>query len=264
MHLIKWNFGSLGPEQEKEFVQRRLEMFALEAGEYDRDAMTDLVTAAQEMLRQFATEHIRSRLLRHQQNLPASERMPRDELNQNAADRASSVVSLRDIQRVFSLLNFFSGLDGVVCGLDDAARRSLLLTVAVVYYLRLSPEYRTQFVETISKMPSEQYAQLKLLPVLEKAMDFILDHSDIPAGIARTTGRPCQLTSILLHFLLRTRSLSHALAHRLKGECLHDAHLRLVTNATCHYRSAWVVKDAVCQHCRWEREWRGIMRPFLP
>ena len=254
MHLIKWNFGSLGPEQEKEFVQRRLEMLAsLEADEYDRDAMTDLVTAAQEMMRRFATEHIRSRLLRHQHDLSTADRMSRDELNQNAADRASSVVSLRDIQRVFSLLNFFSGLDGVVCGHDDVARRSLLLTVAVVYYLRLSPEYRTQFTKTISKMPSEQYAQLKLLPVLEEAMDFVLDHSDIPPGIARTTGRARSSPNLLMRS--NARVCFHALVHRSKGECVHDTHLRLVTNTTCDYRSAWIVKDTVRQHRRRKREW---------
>ena len=215
MHLIKWDYGSLGPEQEKEFVQRRLEMLGIGSCDYDREVMTDLITEAQKMIREFATEHIMARLIQHQFSLTSTDRIPRDELNRNAEARSRSVVSLRDIQRVFLLLDFFSTLDGVVAGCDDEkSRRSLLLTVAVVYYLRLSPDYRTRFVDKISQIPSEKEAPLTLLPVLSEAMDFVLDKSDIPHGIARTTGMRHEL------------DVSGDWFHDVFGDC---SHLRIAS-----------------------------------
>jgi uncharacterized protein YegL len=56
MHMVKWNYGSLGPEQEKEFVARRLEILGFESDELGQAATAELICCCQEMIREFATE----------------------------------------------------------------------------------------------------------------------------------------------------------------------------------------------------------------
>jgi hypothetical protein len=186
MHMVKWNYGSLGLEQEKEFIQRRLEMLDLQSDALDRLTTAELISSSQQMIRMFAVEHIQHRLM--QQNAALPKPLPRADVVRDADEKAHSVVSLRDIQRVFSLYQFFLQLDTVVKGRNDASRRALLLTIGVVYYLRLGPTYRVRFLGGLENIATESLEQLKLDTALEDAMQQILDETEVPQGIARTTG----------------------------------------------------------------------------
>ena len=127
--------------------------------------------------------------------------------------RASSVVSLRDIQRVFTLFNWFcellqlrvgrrrgeagaasSGFAELIFTEEDEPaneqrRRAMLLTIGVVYYLRLSPQYRAQFHNELHRVSATEAAsELQLNPVLDECMTTLLDHTDLEVGIAKTQG----------------------------------------------------------------------------
>ena len=58
MECLKWNYGALNPEQEKEFIWRRIEMldesisFCLVAD------LTEIIASSQEIIRSFAAEDI--------------------------------------------------------------------------------------------------------------------------------------------------------------------------------------------------------------
>ena len=132
--------------------------------------------------------------------------------------RASSVVSLRDIQRVFTLFNWFCELLQLRVGrrrgeagaassgfaelifttpnypqedepANEQRRRAMLLTIGVVYYLRLSPQYRAQFHNELHRVSATEAASdLQLNPVLDECMTTLLDHTDLEVGIAKTQG----------------------------------------------------------------------------
>ena len=129
------------------------------------------------------------------------------DIDADARHRGRSTVSLRDIQRVFAMLKLFSEPDmqrkfaGEVDGENerDSVRRALLLTIGVVYYLRLGPTYREQFDKAMRALPSQRGADLYLTDetddggkvtrgALSHAMYRILDETQVSRGIAKTRG----------------------------------------------------------------------------
>ena len=99
MLKLKWSFGSLSPSQEKEFIYRRIK--TLDKGSmpsFMQKSLTEIVSESHELMRKFAARNILEALPRTSEEIPEAE----------VYERARSVVSLRDIQRVFALFEFFS------------------------------------------------------------------------------------------------------------------------------------------------------------
>ena len=92
--FISWDFGSLNSEQEKEFIHQIITMMGEEIPSVMARAMTEVISSSHELIPTLAEEHIAHKLARGSES--------------KAKLRARSVVSLRDIQRVFHLLVFFS------------------------------------------------------------------------------------------------------------------------------------------------------------
>lgn len=185
---IKWSFGSLNHNQEKEFVLRRLDIVSLQDDSmppYLRVALTEFISESQEAMRRFAARNIRDSLDRVEGGL-------REKVDCDADLRARSVVSLRDIQRVFSLFDFFMLNVKVSCLCDAPAaqihRNAMLLAVAMVYYLRLDSRSRAQFLEMTRDLPAEKHEKTDLLDILNVAMDEVIRETEIPQGIAITRG----------------------------------------------------------------------------
>jgi hypothetical protein len=183
---IKWSFGSLNRDQEKEFILRRLENAGGETlPRYLRIGLTEFISESQQSMRTFAARNIRDSLIRDH-----------DEVGENvddlAATRARSVVSLRDIQRVFDLFDFFSSNLQIPCIVAAQAnkgqRQSMLLAIATVYYLRLDSTSRAEFLEMTRALPAEQGENSDLQWILNRAMDEVINETDIPEGIAITRG----------------------------------------------------------------------------
>lgn len=64
----------------------------------------------------------------------------------------------------------------------------MLLTIAVVYYLRLSPQSREKFVQEINNLPTEKNEKITMKKALSHAMEEVIKLTDIPNGIAMTRG----------------------------------------------------------------------------
>ncbi|KAJ1631512.1 hypothetical protein T492DRAFT_54450 [Pavlovales sp. CCMP2436] len=187
---VKWSFGALGADQELEFVSRRLEQeaaFEQQAdgalGEHERAAMARVICFSQEALRDFSEEHLRARIAAACPSLSATD------VAAEAAERAKTAVSLRDVQRVFVFLRFFSACTELVGPRQASARRrALLLAVACVYYVRLDKTFRARFLKRMRELPGEQLEPLTLEVALGEAMSHVLANADVPRGIARTEG----------------------------------------------------------------------------
>ena len=158
----------------REFILRRLEIIG--NGEealpsYLRVALTEFISESQEAMRHFAARNIRDSLVRERGEFC-------EEIELLANVRARSVVSLRDIQRVFSLFEFFSSQLQISCIIDaplaDAHRNAMLLAIATVYFLRLDGQSREQFLDVMRSLPAERGNKTDLLHV--------------PCGVAITRG----------------------------------------------------------------------------
>ena len=177
---MKWSFGALSHSQEKEFIYRRMEMLRVRGKQMKsllRASLTEIVSMSHEMIRIFAKDNISNALGICRNTIGK---------DSEAVERARSVVSLRDIQRVFALYSFFiNDMADILCNLD-VERSALLLSVAIVYYFRLDTNSREKFVEVIDAYEFNE--NFKLLDVLSKGMDTVIAATNIPVGIAMTRG----------------------------------------------------------------------------
>ncbi len=162
MVCVKWQYGSLDVGQEKEFILRRMEISKTSIPRYLVAELTELIITAQEAIRSFAADEIEKGLLRTSQDVNS-------DLSEQAKVRARSVVSLRDIQRVFNLNHFFTTEFPLTSGQgNDDYRKAMYLTVAVVYYMRLDMNCRRLFLKNIaSKVPA---SSVIFLDVLDEVM----------------------------------------------------------------------------------------------
>eukprot|EP00978_Attheya_sp_CCMP212_P019243 scaffold53665_cov59-Attheya_sp.AAC.6 len=180
--LLKWTYGSLNKDQEKEFIFRRIQMLNSVIPPYLQASLTELVCTAQEAIRGFAEQHIRERM---------KQLVPHLSRKDDAVDRSRSVVSLRDIQRVFDLFRFFKN-DFVLADKESSTisqhRHAMLLAIAVVYYLRLDQKSRLDFLVLIGTMPMEKDQSANFLEILTSSINTVIEGTAIPDGVALTIG----------------------------------------------------------------------------
>jgi hypothetical protein len=103
LKLVRWNFGSLSHACEKDFIFRRMERLCGNTMPMSvKAAMTEVVAASHEAMRRFASKNILAGLVRVRTDREGVPTTTETNMMDEAAARASSVVSLRDIQRVFA------------------------------------------------------------------------------------------------------------------------------------------------------------------
>lgn len=192
MQHMTWDYGSLMPAQEKEFIQKRLRFANLSKSmsSEDRQTLENLIYESQQKTREFAKEHITS-LVNAGSGSSISER--------EITARASSSVSLRDILRVFKLFPFFAASDksGIFLGrcktVEDQQHISMLLSIAVVYYLKLGTDssnsdndFRRKFCERLKGACGSRSADVEA--ALRGSMDALMEQTELGPGIAKTRG----------------------------------------------------------------------------
>jgi hypothetical protein len=192
-HLL-WDYGSLKPDQEKEFIQKRVQLLQVKEGlsDTEADTLAKLVYDSQQRTREFAQEHIKSLVEAKRGSVVSSSEL---------AARASSSVSLRDILRVFKLFSYLTAMPSKASavflqGLGDAERnrnRAMVLAIAVVYYLRLGSsssnpdlDFRKKFRNRLQSSCGEQDADVE--GVLIRAMSALMGQTFLEPGIAKTRG----------------------------------------------------------------------------
>ena len=192
MQQMVWDYGSLEPSQEREFIQKRLRYFhpALKAMSGTKFKMlADLIDTSQQKTRAFAKEHIRA-------SSTAAQKLSDRELSA----RASSSVSLRDILRVIKLFEFFASsseeVSTVLLGddksLDELHHGAMLLAIAVVYYLRFGTDedlglnFRRKFRIHLESEFGLNVANVD--SVLRRSTASLMQQTRLDPGIADTRG----------------------------------------------------------------------------
>jgi hypothetical protein len=141
-------------------------------------------------LTQFAKEHIASVIATHAHSRHAVS-------DEELTARASSAVSLRDILRVFTLFFYFCRApeEAAVVFLGSGSSRranAILLSVAVVYYLRLGvdrttkDDFRQKFRSRLQGVCGRGGADIE--GVLASCMEALMRQTHLDAGIASTRG----------------------------------------------------------------------------
>ena len=203
MSQLKWCFGSLNESQEKEFIYRRLEMVtgaSIPPGLHL--AFTNLVSTSQKAIRSFALKNVTEMVLNGVTDKKEASKI------EDAKLRASSTVSLRDIQRVFSLFDFFSkdfsSAISIPVESAPAKREALLLAIGIVYYMRLDSKSRMEFLRLLNDLPGEVTEGKGLKEVLDYAIDTVVKNANVPQGVALTRGLKENLFMTLVCALSRT------------------------------------------------------------
>jgi hypothetical protein len=191
---LRWSFGSLTQEQEKEFVHKRIGMSkTMKISTVLQASLTERIVAAHEKTRELALQNMLS--------------VGGTEESSDVYNRVRSVVSLRDIQRVFDLFEFFlwflpklETFSNVVFG--ETEDSSMVLAIAVVYYLRLDGVGRIDMAATLNRRVARDSNRIE--DTLEKAVDIVFAATQVPSGIAPTRGLRENLFAVLVCSLSRT------------------------------------------------------------
>jgi hypothetical protein len=179
---LKWAYGSLSADQEREFVRRRVEMLGdkiLPVGLISY--LSELIYVSHKSIRILASEHLIG---------TSQEILSKEELD----ERAQSTVSLRDIQRVFSLFQFFLNDFSITCNTATPVvtryLHAMFLAIGVAYFMRLDLQSRQLFIDNIGKIESLRHVQEGIIfkDVMDSAIDIVVRNTEIPLGIANTRG----------------------------------------------------------------------------
>jgi len=132
LEFLKWDYGSLDKSQEHEYIQAKMKMIEKEMNDFEVSCLTELIVDSHEQMRKYALDQLR------RCKIPDAEKC------------SKCCVSQRDIQRVFT---FFSKLKSVYENCkphaenQDNNRHAIVVSLGIVYYMRLSTKYRRQYKE---------------------------------------------------------------------------------------------------------------------
>jgi hypothetical protein len=170
LQFLSWDYGALDENQERDYIQQKMTM---DSGRLSIQVLqySTLIAHCQHMVREFACHQLRR------------VGFAPDE----AVRRAKSCVSQRDIQRVFTLAAYFekSFNKDFPTRDDDKVRRSILVSLGIVYYLRLDDSYRKEFCEKLKSLEAGT-SKNSFKEVFNEEIDFYVDKMHIPVGIAKT------------------------------------------------------------------------------
>ena len=133
--------------------------------------LTELIVESQEFMRHCAFEQLKS-----------------SEISREEAEVASrSSVSQRDIQRVFTLHEWLmqSYQTKPYGNCIDYHRRAVLVSLGVVYYMRLNAKFREAYINMMDNKGSIQ-GEVKFSDAFKDELTWYADHMELPQGIAKT------------------------------------------------------------------------------
>ena len=188
LELLKWSYGSLRKEDEHEYVLEKMKLCNLheneEANEKDNSEtkhvfhfLATLIHKGQTLLREYACEQMCAGSLK----------------KEYAEIYATSCVSQRDIQRVFTLyewlLTWFKN-SNQYCESDNFSHRvrATFVSIGIVYYFRLNPKYRKKFEEEMNTFIEigKRGMKLRFSEVLQDELDSMISKFHLPLRIAAT------------------------------------------------------------------------------
>ncbi len=139
LEFLTWDYGSLNQQQERDYVNAKLEMLNRKRDgtdvndELELASLADLIVNSQTEMRTYAEKQLRA--------------LGAPDLDVGVC--AKSSVSQRDIQRVFNFYQWLMKMYTKLNPHEDSTRerhhrRAVLVSLAVVYFMRLSSQYREE------------------------------------------------------------------------------------------------------------------------
>ena len=166
-------------------IQKQLDV---ELEEKRREALTDLIVDSHEQMRKYLFEQLK-------QFFP-------DHDDQEARIRASCCVSQRDIQRVIKfymwLLNVYESEK--ISNAGDYHRCALLVSLGLVYYLRLPASLRKEYAEFLDSDDRNLGWSTSFRDAFDQLLEWCSkpDNLKVPPGIARTDALKENLLAIIV------------------------------------------------------------------
>ena len=178
LEYLKWDYGALDEDQEMEYIIAKMKILppkdSVNLSEVDLTMLAYLIEGSQQRIRSYAKEQLEL-LWDHAE----------------AEKRSKSCVSQRDIQRVFSLYLWLLEMYQTIKPHPThqfVHKRALLVSLGIVYYMRLDKKYREKYMEwldndCVSFVTTEE---LNFSQALQEEIDWYTSNVVLPDGIAKT------------------------------------------------------------------------------
>ena len=139
--------------------------------------MTKMIVRSQELMREYAKPPLLD-------NFGDSTREQKEFIERSS----HSCVSQRDIQRVFTIYEWFMKLyrEKKYHGDEDYNRRAILVSIGIVYYMRLNSFFRKKYKDNIDSLFYSDH-RLNFSKAYEDELQFFIDQVKLPRGTAKTT-----------------------------------------------------------------------------
>ena len=184
-----WDYGSLNEQQEREYVNAKMEMLTQQSSKgvtdgteaeaispEDITSLTDLILESQKKMREYAFEQLKEL---SGINIPVPV----------ARVCAKSSVSQRDIQRVFTfykwLMKTYTEFNPHQESTKLHHRRAVMVSLGIVYFMRLNSKYRVKyrlFLDSVGRLADEVTFSL----AFENELRWYIDNVELPPSIAKT------------------------------------------------------------------------------
>ena len=198
LDFIKWDYGSLDKHQEKEYICVKMKMLEKKKAGSDRmdvsdiPEFADLISDSQELVRSYALEH----LVDLHVGIPEPETYSR------------CCVSQRDIQRVFTFSQKLKSIYDYCTPHgnpeeQDYNRRAVLVSLGIVYYMRLNSHYRKEFARFLDKR-ALLCKEATFTEAFNDALDWFVNEVWLPKGIAKTQALKENLFAVVLCTMTNT------------------------------------------------------------
>ena len=176
LELLMWDYGSLDSQQEQEYVKAKMKMLDQTLSPDNVRCLTDVIVQSQKIMRKYACKQLEATGLSKPESLRC----------------AKSCVSQRDIQRVFT---FYTWLMKVYKKFNPHKlskssqwkyhRRAVMVSLGIVYYMRLSTTYRDLYREFLDKLEKLR-GEFTFSQAFNAELKWIIEQVELPPGIAKT------------------------------------------------------------------------------
>ncbi len=185
LQSLLWDYGSLNEQQEREYVNAKMEMLTQQSTESttnttmspeDIASLTDLILESQQKMREYAFEQLK--------------KLSCVDISQpEARVCAKSSVSQRDIHRVFTfykwLMTTYVQFNPHNESTESYHRRAVMVSLGIVYFMRLNSTYRSKyrlFLDYFDHLPNE----VTFSKAFESELKWYIDRIELPPSIAKT------------------------------------------------------------------------------
>lgn len=195
LSLIKWDYGSLNAKEEEDYVRAKFLMLQRELKppieEVYQEELTQLIVQSQEIMRQYM-------------QIELSKKYDKKE----AIVRSGCCVSQRDIQRVIKFYKWLvdSYQFDQVCEPSQRHRHAVMVSLGLVYYMRLPVKYREEYVKFIDNQDKKLGWEVSFKDAMSNQLDWYVknENLDLPPGIAKTEALKENLLATILCCTTRT------------------------------------------------------------